>query len=58
MTQFLSCHKKVYQLWHFGTLARSLFESYLVLMRVENQNATINNKVRVIRQICVLDFVK
>ena len=58
MTQFLSCHKKVYQLWYFGNLARSLFESYLVLMRVENQNATINNKVRVIRQICVLDFVK
>ena len=31
------------------------FETYLILMRVENQKTTANSKVRVIEQICLID---
>ena len=34
------------------------FESYMILMRIENQKTTINNKVRATEQKFVLDPVK
>ena len=34
------------------------FESYVILMRIENQKTTINNKVRATEQKFVLDPVK
>ena len=33
------------------------FESYMILMRVGNQETTINNKVRAIEQILLLNPV-
>ena len=34
------------------------FESYMILMRIRNQKTTINNKVRAVEQIFVLDPTK
>ena len=34
------------------------FESFMILTRVRNQKTTINNKIRAIEQIFVLDPVK
>ena len=33
------------------------FESYMILMRIGNQKTTINNKVKAIEQIFMLDSV-
>ena len=39
------------------TLAPKLHELYMILVKVGNQKITINNKVRAIEQIFVLDPV-
>ena len=44
--------------FYYGKKRRISFESYMKFMRVRNQNTIINNEVRVIEQIFVIDFFK
>ena len=42
--------------FYYGKKRRISFESYMIFMRVRNQKTIINNEVRAIEQIFVIDF--
>ena len=44
--------------FYYGKKRRISFESYMIFMRVRNQNTIINNEVRAIEQIFAIDFFK
>ena len=44
--------------FYYGKKRRISFESYMIFMRVRNQKTIINNEVRAIEQIFVIDFFK